>query len=214
LSGVNIGVIFHTGTKCFIIAQPVHVLLFQGDTMYRKWIMLASVAVLVLLAGCLGSDDGSGGGGDEPVIGNGELSQAGTHTGLAQISPVETEVTVPITLDYDTVIGIMVNITIVDGDDGTDPDQVGTITLSEVEGTATGTANGGTASPGSEFVTSILVEWNETGYMSGRWDLHIPVSIVAGPDTWPGPFLWTGVPDNGFSYDLVITYRYHEEEAA
>lgn len=181
--------------------------------MNRKLFVFASVALLTLLAGCLGSDD-EGGGTEEPVEMSGMLNQTGTQTGLAQIEPELIEATIPITLDFEMVTGITINISVEDNDDGTDPDQVQEITLTEEDGNTTGSANGGAARPGTPFTTSLSVEWDGKNYMGGRWNLVIPVSIVAGPDQWPGPLIWNGVPDRGFSYEIEIAYHYHQEEEA
>ncbi len=179
--------------------------------MDKRLVLLASISVLTLLAGCMGSGESSGGS-KEPKVNSGQLNLTGTQSDLAQIEPVETEVTVEIPLDFGDVIEIMVNITVNDGEEGTDPDQVGQMTLSEIDGNATGTANGGTASPESPFTTSITVTWDGTEYMAQRWNLNIPVTIVAGPDQWIGPIFWRGVADRGFSYNLEITYKYHEDD--
>lgn len=179
----------------------------------KKWIFaLVSVALLTFFSGCLGSG-GDSGGTDEPTVRGGSLNLTGSHTSLAQINPVETELAVDIPLDYDNVIKITVNITINDGDENTDPDTVGMMTLSEVDGNNSGTANGGSASPGTPFTSSITVEWDGTNYMDKRWNLLIPVTIVAGPDQWIGPFIWRGVPDEGWTYELGINYEFHEEES-
>lgn len=179
--------------------------------MDKRLVLLASIAILTLLAGCMGSGESSGGS-KEPKVNSGQLTLTGTQSDLAQATTVETQVTVEIPLEFGNVIEIMVNITVNDGEEGTDPDQVGQITLAEVDGNATGTANGGSASFDTPFTTSITVKWDGTDYMAQRWNLNIPVTIAAGPDQWIGPFIWSGTPDRGFSYNLEITYQYHEDD--
>jgi hypothetical protein len=73
--------------------------------------------------------------------------------------------------------------------------------------------NGGNAAPGSDFTTTVTKEWQNGVYLSSEWELHLPVTIDAGDDQWPGPFIWRGIPDRGFSYTLDITYEYHDEPA-
>ncbi len=173
-------------------------------------LIFVSVALIALLSGCLGSG-GGGGGEKEPVVNTGTLTLTNRPTGLAQAQPEELTNTVDINLEFANVISIMVNVTIEDGDEGTNPDQIGEIALSEVDGNHTSTIQGGSAPPGEPYFTSIVVDWDGTTYMNTQWQLSMTVSLVAGDDTWIGPFLWVGTPDNGFTYTLEITYLYHEE---
>ncbi|MGA1873211.1 MAG: hypothetical protein ACMUHY_06020 [Thermoplasmatota archaeon] len=168
-------------------------------------LLVAAVAV----SGCLGGESKSE---EEPEydVQVDTLELAGTQTGLAQATPADVFVAVPITLDFDTVIKLQINISVEDDDDQTEPDNVGQIELTEVstegEGNAT-TINGGNTPVNQQ----VVVEWQNGEYLSARWDLYIPVTLNGGQDTWPGPFIWRGVPDNGFAYSLQITYEYHAE---
>jgi len=167
------------------------------------------VVIAVAFSGCLG---GESKGEKEPnyVVMTDSMDLAGTQTGLAQATPSDVFVSVPIQLDFETVIKIQVNITVDDNDANTKPDQVGTIELREVvtEGEPNATTTNGGNTP---LTQQIVVEWNSPEYLSSNWELYIPVTLNGGDDTWPGPFIWRGVPDRGFSYSLQITYEYHAE---
>jgi hypothetical protein len=181
--------------------------------MKKRLVLLASIGVMVLLAGCLGGGDEEKKE-EEPIVNTQTLTLTGTQTGLAQAQPESIAVDITIPLDYENVVMIQVNISVDDNDMDTNGDQVGEMTLTEEEegGNYTGTANGGTTTAGDPVLSQIVVEWDGTMYMSQRWVLNIPVTINAGEDTWPGPMLWVGTPDNGFRYTLEITYQYHDSE--
>jgi len=177
--------------------------------MKLQWSLPVFLAAAVFLAGCLG-----GGGEDEKepeyeTFSDG-MTQTGSEVGLAQIEAVELETVVGISLSFERVIKLQINISVVDGDPDTEADTVGTMTLRPIGGEGEGIPVNGGSTP---LTQSVTVEWNPDGgeYLNTTWELVIPVSIKAGPDQWPGPLIWRGIPDRGFSWTAEISYLYHEE---
>lgn len=199
----------HT-TKCFIIVLYDNEEMIGGKRMDKKLALLGTVALLVFLAGCMGSGEETD---DGPEMEEKKAMLApisGVQSGLAQATPELVVANVPIILDFQKVTMIQVNITVEDGDENTNDDKVDTMTLSEETGNVSKEGQGGTA--GSSPVTSqITIEWDGTQYLSERWVLEIPVTINGGDDTWIGPLIWRGVPDRGFKYHLDVYYEYQEE---
>ncbi|MGA1819744.1 MAG: hypothetical protein ACMUHU_01915 [Thermoplasmatota archaeon] len=174
------------------------------------WLAPIILVAAVAFSGCLG---GESKGESEPdyIVQTDGMELAGSQTGLAQATPTEVFIVVPIQLDFETVIKLQVNISVEDNDEGTNPDQVGAMELREV--VTEGEANSTNVNGGNTPVTQqIVVEWKSPEYLSSNWELYIPVTLNGGEDTWPGPFIWRGVPDRGFSYSLEITYEYHSAE--
>ncbi|MFW3147147.1 MAG: hypothetical protein ACMUIE_10090 [Thermoplasmatota archaeon] len=167
---------------------------------------IALAMVSLLIAGCLG-----GGGedkkGPDMIVFNSGMELAGSQQGLAQAAPEDLYIDVPINLDFDNVIKLTINITVEDGDEGTIADTVGQMELTSGEGgNGTVTINGGR----TPLTQMAVVEWDGTEYVGTQWTLHIPVTIEGGEDTWPGPFIWRGIPDQGFRYMLEVSYDYHD----
>ncbi|MBN1389291.1 MAG: hypothetical protein JXA22_01470 [Candidatus Thermoplasmatota archaeon] len=173
--------------------------------------MLVPIVLLAAVAfsGCLGGGDG---GDDQPeyTVMSDTMDLSGTQTGLAQATPVDIFAVVPVLLEYDTVIKMQVNISVLDNDVDTEADSVGTIELNEV--VTEGEGNSTTINGGNTPVTQqLVVEWQNGEYLSSSWEIYIPVTMNAGADQWPGPFIWSGVPDRGFSYSIQITIEYHAQ---
>ena len=173
------------------------------------WLVPIVLVAAVAFSGCLGGESKGEGEPEYNVMRDG-MELAGSQTGLAQSQPADVFIAVPIQLDFETVIKLQINISVQDNDEGTNPDQVGTMELREV--VTEGEANTTTVNGGNTPVTQqITIEWKAPEYLSSNWELHIPVTLHGGDDTWPGPFIWRGVPDQGFGYSLEITYEYHAE---
>jgi len=180
--------------------------------MDKRMALLASVGLLVLFAGCMGSGEESKSEPEMEVKTSMMAPISGVQSGLSQAQPDTVVANVPIVLDFQQVTKIQVNITVEDGDADTNDDTVDTMTLMEETGNVSATGSGGTA--GTSPVTSqIEIEWDGTTYLSERWVLEIPVTINGGDDQWIGPLIWRGIPDRGFTYTLDVYYEYHEAPA-
>ncbi len=176
--------------------------------MKLQWLLPVFLASAVIFAGCLG---GGGEGEKEPeyVTFSDGMQLTGSEVGLAQIEPVDLEAVVGISLSFDRVIKMQINISVEDGDPDTQVDTVGSMTLRPAEGEGEAiTINGGN----TPLTQTVTIEWKpDTGeYINSTWELVIPVSIKAGEDQWPGPLIWRGIPDRGFSWTVDVNYDYHE----
>ncbi len=165
-------------------------------------LIAAALLIAVLLSGCLGGDDKKED--KAPVIIGGSQQVSGSGSGLAQATPEVITSTLDIIIDQTDVISITVNVTVDDGDADTNPDTVQDASFSS-EGNLSATGGGGTT-PAS---FQLKIEWDGTNYLPSSWTFTITVSCVASDDQWPGPLIWRGIPDRGFSYNLDITYEYH-----
>ncbi|MFO8050819.1 MAG: hypothetical protein R6V01_03880 [Thermoplasmatota archaeon] len=175
--------------------------------MRYQWLIPVTIMVLASgLAGCLGGDS-DGESEPEYEVKNTGMQLTGNEQGLAQAQPVQLESEVDISLEFDNIIKLTVNVTVEDGDIDTQPDEVGEIVLSN--GNISESVNGGNTPVDQQLV----VEWDEENYLGMDWTLTLPVTIKGGEDQWPGPFIWRGVPDNGYTYTLDITYEFHDMSA-
>jgi hypothetical protein len=175
--------------------------------MKLQWLVPIVLVAAVAFSGCLGGDSKKNSDPEYTVMTDG-MQLAGSQQGLAQAQPIDVFTVVPIKLDFESVIKIQINISVEDMDDQTEADAVGSIELREV--VTEGEPNSTTINGGNTPVTQqITVEWQNGEYLPSQWELYIPVTLKGGQDTWPGPFIWRGVPDNGFGYSLEISYDYH-----
>jgi len=165
-------------------------------------LIAAALLVAVLLSGCLGGDDKKED--KPPEVMGGSQQVSGSGSGLAQATAEVITSTLDVNIDQTDVISITVNVTVDDGDANTNPDTVQDASFSS-EGNMSATGRGGTTP--SSF--QLKIEWDGTNYLPSSWTFTISVSCEASDDQWPGPLIWTGTPDRGFSYDLDITYEYH-----
>lgn len=170
--------------------------------MRTKVLIAAALLFAVMLSGCLGGDDKKDPG--PPEVRGGSQQVSGSGSGLAQINPEVITSTLDITIDQTDLISITVNVTVEDGDPDTNADTVEEASLSSEENiSATG---GGGTTPAS---FQLKLEWDGSNYLPSGWTFTMSVSCVASDDQWPGPFIWRGIPDRGFTYNLDITYEYH-----
>lgn len=175
-----------------------------------KYQWLIPVALMVMasaFAGCLGGGS-DGGSAPEYDVKMDEMHLTGGQPGLAQAQPVDLNLVVPIGLDFDNVIKITINITVEDGDEGTEPDQVGEMILTQTgdESNNSVTVNGGN----TPVIQQMVLEWDGVEYLGTEWVLDLSVTINGGQDQWPGPFIWRGIPDQGFTYILDVSYDFHD----
>ena len=165
---------------------------------------LFALAMAVALSGCLG---GGGGGGDEPEfeIFQSEATFVGAGEGLAQASPETITATHPVQLDNSMITEITFTIDVTDGDPDTNTDTVDGINVIDSGGNSNALPGG--ATPYSQSTT---ITWDGVTPMNNTWTVEFTVVIAAGDDTWPGPVMWVGTPDNGFQYNIAVNYTFME----
>jgi hypothetical protein len=164
--------------------------------------VVVALLIAVMLSGCLGGDDKKDP--RPPEVMGGSQQASGSGSGLAQITPEVITSSLDVNLDQTDLISITVNVTVEDGDADTNPDSVQEASFAS-EGNLSATGGGGT----TPAAFQLKIEWDGTTYLPSSWTFTISVSCVASDDQWPGPLIWRGIPDRGFSYDLDITYEYH-----
>ena len=174
--------------------------------MRTKVLIAVALLIAVLVSGCLGGDDKKGN--EPPEVRGGSQQVSGSGSGLAQIDPEIITSNLDIIIDQTDLISITVNVTVEDADADTNPDSVQEASFSS-EGNLSATGGGGTTP--SAF--QLTIEWDGTNYLPSSWTFTITVSCVASDDQWPGPLIWRGIPDRGFTYDLDITFEYHYTES-
>lgn len=175
------------------------------DKMKAQWLVpIVLIVIGASIAGCLGGDS-EGGGEPQYEVKSTGMQLANNEQGLAQASPVQLPTQTQFNLEFDNVIKLTVNITVEDGDLDTDPDQVGEITLDGGENN-TATVPGGN----TPVTQSITIEAEEGSYLSMNWTVSFIVTINGSPDQWPGPIIWRGIPDRGYSYVMDISYDFHD----
>ena len=65
-----------------------------------------------------------------------------------------------------------------------------------------------------QFITSTpytqtaTITWDGVTPMNSSWSVEFTVVIAAGDDTWIGPLLWVGTPDNGFQFNIAVYYTF------
>ncbi|MCU0799857.1 MAG: hypothetical protein MUC62_09345 [Candidatus Thermoplasmatota archaeon] len=124
----------------------------------------------------------------------------------AQEYPYNYNNTFYVPLKFDNITQVIVNISILDGDDGTNPDIINNILFGPEKNQPVTMSGGDTPFKGQ------LVYNCEKDYTPGKdWFLIIDLDTYASDDQWPGPILWRGVPDNGFELIVDIKYSYIKE---
>jgi hypothetical protein len=165
-------------------------------------IALFAIALAVALSGCLG---GGGGGEDEPEFETfqSEATFVGSGDGLAQAQPVTIVQSHPVQLDNEMITEITFIIDVEDGDPDTNTDNVDGINIIDANGDATSLGGGSTP-----YTQTATITWDGTTPMNSTWTVEFSVIIAAGDDTWIGPLLWVGTPDNGFQYNIAVNYTF------
>jgi len=164
-----------------------------------------SIVMLVAASGCLG-----GGGGSDatpmPESEQRDFSTQGTISLLAQAQPVSRTEEVHFDIgSLNTVTNITITVRVQDGDEGTNPDSVDGIRAWRENGGEPDDIieEGGGQTP---FETSVTFSLTGDENMFNWWIVELTVTCNGGDDTWPGPLIWRGVPDNGVSYEIDAVF--------
>jgi hypothetical protein len=174
------------------------------------------LAMTVLITGCLGGgDDKKKNNNQEFVKATGITVVEGDVETLAQAQPETVIETVDIAIPIANLTGITLDIKVMEGvggesDEGTNPDEVsGSLDSSGENGGNESLQNGQT-----NYQTTVAIQAGEGQSLPSSWTLTLEVVCHASNDQWPGPMIWRGVPDHGFSYNVTVTYEYLEPKAA
>jgi hypothetical protein len=174
--------------------------------MRKLVLVIAVIIVMAAFAGCLGGDA------DKKKSNEPELMEASGTTGsegsvetLAQASPETASETVEIIIPDGNVTSVAISIKVSDDDDGTNPDQVsGTVEGSGGVGNYNATLPNGP----TPYTATVNFKAGEEQSLPNNWIISLSVECHASQDNWPGPIMWVGTADNGFSYNVTFTYKY------
>ncbi len=151
-------------------------------------------------------DEGDGNESEPPEVdepeGEGTTSAEGTVETLAQTSPETVTETVELHIPEDKITGVDFVIKVEDGDEETNPDEVsGSI---DSAGSYTETLQQGK----TPYTSTVNIKPLEGLFLPATWTITLEVVCHASDDQWPGPFMWIGTPDHGFSYNVSAKYSY------
>jgi len=172
-------------------------------------ILLIFVIIILFVSGCLSSGKGKEGGG-ELVYEWEEESFYGEGSGVAQSQPYEFLESFPFSVNHDNITQMMINITIQDGDEGTNPDHIDRIEfgpMSNEPGVVPFEING----DDTPFEAQLVFKAKEGEIFGADWYVTVQGVLYASDDQWPGPLIWRGIPDLGFMVDMEIRYEYIKE---
>ncbi len=176
----------------------------------RKWaLLMVTILVAGALAGCLGGGDDSDSNEIEYVTAFGIISTQGSVTSQESTDPVPVTETIDLSFPVENLT--MISITIIVEDDSADnsdaetrPDDVsGTIEDAGGEGFNETLQEGQTP-----YQTTITINSREDQSLPANWKLILDVTCNPSDDNWPGPLIISVSPDNGFSYNVTVDYKY------
>jgi hypothetical protein len=132
----------------------------------------------------------------------GSIGADGTVETLAQADPVTVSETVELHIPEDNIKSIDFIIRVEDGDDGTNADEVsGSL---DSPGGHTETLQQGQ----TPYSSTINIKAPEGKFLPATWTLTLEVVCHASDSQTSGTLFWVGTPDNGFYYNVNVTYKY------
>ncbi|UCE36903.1 MAG: hypothetical protein JSW00_15580 [Thermoplasmata archaeon] len=132
----------------------------------------------------------------------GTTGAEGTVEALAQASPETVTETLELHIPEDKITGVDFVIRVEDGDEETNPDEVSG-SIDSTDGYTEPLPKGQTP-----YSKTIAIKPPKGQYLPEDWIITLEVVCHASDDQWPGPLMWVGSPDNGFSYNVSATYKY------
>jgi len=171
--------------------------------------MIIVMIMTIFFSGCIGSSGESRKEDSKKTFLSDAFQMGGTVEALAQTSPDTVTEEIHFLIENNHITRIRINVSIEDNDDDTWPDHIDQIRMwRENEGEETEIReNTGGYTP---YVTTNEFEYTGEEQQATWWIVEITATCVAGEDTWPGPILWSGVPDRGVSYTIEADYDYYD----
>lgn len=170
-------------------------------------VLVLIVMISSTIAGCLGTESGTGKEEDGPKIVTDTFELEGQVETLAQASPNTVTEEIHFEIPHSQITRIRINVSIEDGDENTGTDRIDRIRMwRESGGDPVGAKedNGGV----TPYSTSIEFEYKGDETEVDWWIVEITATCEAGEDTWIGPFIWQGVPDHGVLFQIEADYDY------
>lgn len=157
------------------------------------------------MAGCLGGgDDDSGSDDTQYIEAKGSTGAEGEVEGMAQAQPETVSTTVDLPLPMGNITKATFTISVEDGDPNTNPDQVS----GSLDSTGDGDYNETLQSGNTPYQTTVEMRAPEGFNLPQGWRITIQVVLQSSNDQWPGPMIWRGYADTGFSYNVSVEYTY------
>lgn len=176
--------------------------------MQKVKIVIALLLVgTVLMAGCLGGDDeNSNSDGIQYIEAKGSAGTEGDVEANAQASPESVTKTVDLPIPSDNITKVSFVITVEDGesDSQTEPDEVS----GSLDGSGEGGYNETLQQGNTPYRTTVEIKAPEGLSLPSGWTITLDVVCHSSNDQWPGPMIWRGYADNGFSYNVSVEYTY------
>ncbi len=172
-----------------------------------KIVMAFLLILTILIAGCLGGGENEEIKPPEYVETKGTTGAEGSQSTDVTYEPETMTETVNLPIPADNITKLSFVITVNDGteensDDGTNPDEVS----GDLEGA--GGYNETLKQGQTPYQDTITIKAQEGQNLPPSWTLYLNVVCHAGEDQWPGPYIWRAPHDNGFSYNVTLTYVY------
>lgn len=169
----------------------------------RKWVLLmVTIVILTVFAGCLGGGDEGGTRSPQMVTAKGTTGAEGSVAAEQSTEPVPVSETVNIPIPEGNITGVSFVITVEDGDDGTNADEVS----GDLEGA--GGFNNTLPNGQTPYKATVDLKAKEGQELPSSWTITLNVVCHPSDDTWPGPLIISVNPDNGFSYNVTVNYQY------
>lgn len=136
----------------------------------------------------------------------GLLVKEGSVDAVAQNDPEAVSETVEVNIPEDQLTNIDFVVSVEDGDDDedTNPDEVSGSIYS----------NGGHTKTLPDGLTPYNVTINfkppKGQFLPATWNVTMDVVCHASDDQADGPLIWRGNPDHGFSYEIIVIFKYIE----
>ena len=169
-----------------------------------KIVMAFLLILTVFITGCLGGGEDGETNPPEYVEAKGTTGAEGNVETLAQAQPETVTETIDISIPESNITGLDIVVKVADGDDGTNPDEVS----GSLDSTGEGGHNETLPQGNTPYTRTININAQEGRSLPTSWTLTLTVVCYASTDRWPGPGFWIGTPDNGFSYNVTVTYTY------
>lgn len=138
---------------------------------------------------------------------HGSFNMTGGLDAEATTEDETVNLTLPVSIPQENLTAVEFSIKITDGDDNTNPDEVKKLVVLNQEMEAD-------LSPGVSPYTissnhAVSEEQSQNNdFLLSAWEIQMTVLCRASDDQWPGPLIWRGYPDYGFSYEVVVSYTY------
>lgn len=117
-------------------------------------------------------------------------------------------------LDHDKISKITFKFIIDDDDPNTNSDVVDHIVIAEhdTEGPVLYNYSNVTGGGTTPFEISVTMKFINNTLIDDEWQLYFYVNLTDSDDLWPGPLIFYGTRDTGYTYRIEAEYEYYPED--